>query len=397
MKFSSTSNTLYSCSWDCTTRIWNLFEGNKCTREVVQLGTDALDLVVREDGNEFAVSTLNGTISFFNAHSGEQLGVGIEGYKDLGTSRYKTDTVNDKYKYFSTLCYSIDGEYVVAAGKSKYVCIYNVKEKLLVKKFEISNNLSLDGFDEFVSKRKIQEFGFNLSVIKYREDNSGLAPVSLPGVQKSDYADRELTPIVAVHQIRFSPTMRSFSFASTEGVAIYSLDKAHIFDPFELDTSVTPASLKKNLLLQNYTEALIQSLKLNDKLLVVETIECTPFNQIELVSSMLPTNFVEKLLAHLAHCLENTTHIEFYLKWITTLLTEHGQILKTNKSDSLSSTLRHLHQTITRHFLDLSKINEHNKYILRLAPILAKHAKSTLSNIQDIDDDDDLDNIMHVE
>lgn len=341
---------------------------------MIQLGADALSLTVREDGNEFAVATLNGTISFFNAHSGEQLGIGIEGHKDLGIARYKKDVVNDKNKYFSTLAYSIDGDYVIAAGKSKFVCIYAIKEKILVKKFQISNNRSLDGFDEFVSKRKIQEFGFNLAVIKYREDNSGLAPVSLPGVQKSDYADRELTPIVAVHQVRFSPTMRSFAIASTEGVILFSLDKAYVFDPFDLDTSITPASVKANLHSENYTEALIQALKLNDKPLVEETVECTPFNQIQLVSSLLPGNYVEKLLFHLAHTLESTQHLEFYLKWITTLLMQHGTILKgKSTSDSLSATLRHLHQVITRHYQDLSKIAEHNRYLLQFAPIMAKH------------------------
>lgn len=378
MKFSPTTNTLYSCSWDNTARIWNLFEGAKCTREVIKLGTDALDLAIREDGNELAIATLNGNICFFNAHTGEQLGIGIEGKDDLGIARYKGDITNDKYKYFSTISYSIDGEYLIAGGKSKFVCIYNVKEKLLVKKFEISNNLSLDGFSEFVSKRKIQEFGFNLSVMKHREENSGLAPVSLPGVRKSDFADRELTPIVAVHQIRFSPTMRAFSFVSTEGVIVYSLDKANMFDPFELDTSITPIALRKSLQSNDFGKALMQSLRLNDKSLLQEVIECTPFKQVGLLTASLPINYVEKLLLHLASSLEATVHIEFYMNWITCLLSQHTTLLKSNISaESLSSILRHLQQSITRPYQDLAKICEHNRYLLRFAPVLAKHALSS--------------------
>lgn len=382
---------MFSCSWDSSLRIWNLFEGAKCTREVVKLGTDALDLAIREDGNQLAVATLNGTISFFNAHSGEQLGIGIEGKDDLGTARYKADITNQKYKYFSTLCYTIDGEYLIAAGKSKYVCVYNAKEKLLVKKFEIANNLSLDGFAEFVSKRKVQEFGFNLSVIKHREDNGGLAPVSLPGVMKSDFADRELAPIIAVHQIRFSPTMRAFAFVSTEGVILYSLDKANIFDPFELDTSITPSSLKKNLQEDNFSEALMQSLKLNDKSLMQEVVECTPSNQISLITSSLPINYVEKLLIHLANSLDTTAHIEFYMKWITCLLTQHSTVLKCNISaDSLSSTLRHLYQAISRHQQDLTKICEHNKYTLRFVSILSKHVRSDAMDEEEDEEDNSL-------
>lgn len=343
---------------------------------------------MREDGQQFAVATLNGTISFFNAESGEQMGIGIEGKKDLGTARYKSDIVNDKHKYFSTISYSVDGDYIIAAGKSKYVCIYNVQEKLLIKKFEIANNLSLDGFSDFVSKRKIQEFGFNLAVIKYREENSGMAPVSLPGVTKSDYADRSITPVVAVHQICFSPTMRSFALASTEGVITYSLDKAPIFDPFELDTSITSGTFRKHLLSQDYHQALIQALKLNDRSLIEEIVECTPCNQIELLTAALPINLVEKVLLHLAKALETSAHVEFYMKWITALLSQHGTILKSQcSSEAFAATLRHLHQAISRHYHDLRKVTEHNKYILKFMPILAKHSNSD-TNAQSSDEED---------
>lgn len=48
---------------------------------------------------------------------------------------------------FASLCYSADGESILAGGQSKFVCIYNVKEQMLMKKFEISCNLSFDGME----------------------------------------------------------------------------------------------------------------------------------------------------------------------------------------------------------------------------------------------------------
>lgn len=48
---------------------------------------------------------------------------------------------------FTSLCYSADGESVLAGGQSKFVCIYNVKEQMLMKKFEISCNLSFDAME----------------------------------------------------------------------------------------------------------------------------------------------------------------------------------------------------------------------------------------------------------
>lgn len=51
------------------------------------------------------------------------------------------------YRYFSTIAYSADGETILAAGKSKNVCIYNVASGILLKKLEITQNHSLDGLD----------------------------------------------------------------------------------------------------------------------------------------------------------------------------------------------------------------------------------------------------------
>ncbi|KAH9392701.1 U3 snoRNP protein [Tyrophagus putrescentiae] len=285
VKFSPTTNTLYSCSWDATVRIWSLYEsGSKCTREVIKLGTDGLDLAVRGDGAQLAVATLNGAITFFDAHSGEQTGVGIEGREDLGVARYRGDVVKQqKYRYFSSVAYSADGEYVIAGGRAKYVCVYAVREKLLLKRYEISNNLSLDGFQEFVSKRAIAEFGFHLSVVKHREDNGGLAPIALPG-------------LIAVHQIRFSPTMRAFAFVSTEGVLVYSLDRAHLFDPYQLEASVTPAAVKRALAEgeADLGQAVMMALKLNERSLLAEAVEAVPLARIPLISAALPLNYVER-------------------------------------------------------------------------------------------------------
>lgn len=48
---------------------------------------------------------------------------------------------------FTTLCYSADGQSILAGGMSKFVCIYHVREQILMKKFEISSNLSLDAME----------------------------------------------------------------------------------------------------------------------------------------------------------------------------------------------------------------------------------------------------------
>lgn len=59
------------------------------------------------------------------------------------------------FRSFTSLCYSADGEYILAGGQSKNVCIYNVKESLLIKKFEITQNRSFDAVDVSYKKNCI--------------------------------------------------------------------------------------------------------------------------------------------------------------------------------------------------------------------------------------------------
>lgn len=64
-----------------------------------------------------------------------------------GDTRVATKPQSPAPRAFTALCYSADGESVLAGGMSKFVCIYHVKEQVLRKKFEISCNLSLDAME----------------------------------------------------------------------------------------------------------------------------------------------------------------------------------------------------------------------------------------------------------
>jgi periodic tryptophan protein 2 len=58
--------------------------------------------------------------------------------------------------------------------------------------------------------------------------------------------------------IRFSPTGRAFSVATTEGLVTYSLDTSVSFDPFELDIDITPENILNVVLPQKqYLKALV--------------------------------------------------------------------------------------------------------------------------------------------
>ncbi|XP_049544590.1 periodic tryptophan protein 2 homolog [Anopheles darlingi] len=361
----ASSSAMVSGSWDQTIRIWDCLESSGA-HETVPLGSDVVCVAFKPDGEEVAVSTLNGNITVFHVKTAAQL-ASIEGRNDMEGSVSQTDLNTAKKnllgRAFMSICYSADGECLLAGGKSKYVCIYNVKEAILLKKFQITQNRSLDGMDEYMNRRNLTEFG-NMALLEEREElEGGNVAIRLPGVKTVDSAARNVKPEVNVKGVRFSPSGQSWTAVSTEGLLVYALHKGIVFDPFQLSTEVTPKAARALLHDErNYAGALIMALKLNESTLLQEVVENVPYRDIELVIGSLPDEFALRTLQFIAKLLGNTQHIEFYLRWANLLLTRLGQV------ESLldSQTLVTLHQNLNRKYEQLNKICDFNKYTLQV-------------------------------
>lgn len=62
-------------------------------------------------------------------------------------------------KCFTSINYSADGECVIGGGRSKYICIYECENGLLLKKYQISYNRSLDGILDKLNSKFVTEAG----------------------------------------------------------------------------------------------------------------------------------------------------------------------------------------------------------------------------------------------
>ncbi|XP_059620892.1 periodic tryptophan protein 2 homolog isoform X2 [Phlebotomus argentipes] len=364
-----TSSTLVSGSWDKTLKVWNCLESTS-DHESIDLMSDVVAVAFHPGGEEVAAATLNGNISVFHAKSAQQVAL-IEGRNDLGSGVSEVDVVTAKKnlqgKCFTTISYSADGDCILAAGKSKNICIYHVKEDMLLRKFEVTQNQSLDGLSDFLNRRNVTEFG-NLALVERREPlEGGNVAVRLAGVQHGDMAARSFKPEFRVTCVRFSPTGISWAAACTEGLMVYALDKGIVFDPYHLSQEVTPKATRELLQRQEFSRALIMALKLNETPLIHQVIESVPLKDVKLVVKSLPEEFGERLGEIVAQLLTNTPHVQFHLQWACEVITFFGP-----KENVLPHhALLALHQSLSRKYETLSKVCDFNRYTIRVLKSVA--------------------------
>ncbi|AMD21471.1 HER192Cp [Eremothecium sinecaudum] len=369
LAFSNENSVLASASWDKTIRIWSIF-GRSQQVEPIEVFGDVLALSIRHDGEQVAVSTLNGQITIFDVTNARQIG-NIDCRKDIIGGRHLEDRFTAKNsarsKYFTTINYSFDGLAIVAAGNNNSICLYDVTNEVLIKRFIVSRNMTLNGTLEFLNSSRMTDAG-TIDLIDQDAENSDLEDRidnSLPGSQRGgDLSTRRVRPEIRVTSVQFAPTANAFAAASTEGLLIYSVDESIMFDPFDLDVDITPQATIECLNKKEFLHALVMAFRLNESYLINKVYEAIPPKEIELVSNNLPIVYVPKILNFIGEFAMESQHLEFNLLWVRGLLTAHGKYILSHKHEFVSS-LRAIQRFIARIAKDVVSASKDNEYAMK--------------------------------
>ncbi|KAG7349834.1 WD40 repeat-containing protein [Nitzschia inconspicua] len=364
LAFQSHGGTLASASWDGTVKLWDLYKGNVPT-ESLQHNSDVVCVACRPDGKEVCTGTIRGLLSFWNVESGK-LKFEIDGRRDIVGGRKFNDRMasnnNASSRYFTSVCYSADGTCVLAGGNSKYVCIYEVSQQILLKKFQVTFNRSLDGVLDELNSKNMTEFG---AVDDHADsgDETTYNALRLPGAKRGDDGSRSSKVEVLTMQVAFSSTGREWAAVSGEGLHVYSLDDDMIFDPISLTEAITPAAVEAKLEAKSYSTALRMAIHLNEVGLIRQVLEEVPYASISSVGKTVGPEQLERLMNVVAKAMETSPHIQYYLQWCLELLRTHGLYMDKHRS-SFMRAFRAMHKTVQTRYDELKTICNENRYTL---------------------------------
>mmetsp|Transcript_9075 Transcript_9075/g.18345 ORF Transcript_9075/g.18345 Transcript_9075/m.18345 type:complete len:850 (+) Transcript_9075:214-2763(+) len=327
LKFAPIGGVLSSGAWDGTVKVWDVYKSNNVETLIHQ--RDVLALDYRGDGKEIVTATSAGTLNFWDLEEGELKNV-IEGHRDIMGGRKENDRMtaenNASARHFTSVTYSADGAYVLAGGNSKYICIYNVASGILVKKFVISHNRSLDGTLDKLNSKYDSVGGPISEVPAEEEERAGTGAVTnIPGAKRLDTGERKSKQEVRTIRVAFSPGGEEFCAVTTEGMLIWRLDEDLVFDPIALTEDVTPHAVNLSLQRGQYGQALIMSLLLNETPLIAAVVDGIPTSSIELVTRSITRNHYVRFLQFLAEKIADTPHIEYYNNWLHAFAKTHGK------------------------------------------------------------------------
>lgn len=242
----------------------------------------------------------------------------IEARDDLAGGRNQDDRMSakksTKNKHMSSVALSPNGDFVIGGGNSKNICLYDLRHKVLLKRFAITQNRSLDGVLHMLNSKNVKEGGIlahEIDVLDSDLEEDAWANnevVKGAKLAKNMAGKRNTKLAVRIKSLKFSPDGTMIAAATTEGLIIYSnqLQLGAYFNPYDLDESVTIDNVIAKVKAEEYLTALILALRLGERNVTQTVYKCIPVTSVPLLCAHFPAGFIDRLLHFLATEIESS-------------------------------------------------------------------------------------------
>lgn len=355
--FSANKDMVATGSWDKTVKFWELY-AKKGIGETYEHNSKILAVTISPDDKEVAVSTLNGELYTWDVETGSIKAI-IDTARDIWGGRLDDERVSAKNskrtKHLNSICYNLSGNLLLCGGNSQYVLLYDTQYQILVKKFTLTHNRSLNGILYKLNSKNYGKKDEYYDSEDELEANNKMRQM-LPG---ANITSNELAPEIKITSVQFSNTNREWAVGTTEGIFIFSLDKSLTFSKLSLDMNIKTSDAVKAFEEGSYLKGIIFSFYLNKTDILDKYYKTIPLSHISLVANKLPFNVVGPFLDFLCVKLENDSSIELIMNWVFEILKVHGENLKNVKNKSVFLNLQ---KSLNKMFVGMENLVNDNIY-----------------------------------
>ena len=355
--FSANKDMVATGSWDKTVKFWELY-AKKGIGEKYEHNSKILAVTISPDDKEVAVSTLNGELYTWDVETGSIKAI-IDTARDIWGGRLDDEKVSAKNskrtKHLNSICYNLSGNLLLCGGNSQYVLLYDTQYQILVKKFTLTHNRSLNGILYKLNSKNYGKKDEYYDSEDELEANNKMRQM-LPG---ANITSNELAPEIKITSVQFSNTNREWAVGTTEGIFIFSLDKSLTFSKLSLDMNIKTADAVKAFEEGSYLKGIIFSFYLNKTDILDKYYKTIPISHISLVANKIPFNVVGPFLDFLCVKLENDSSIELIMNWVFEILKVHGENLKNVKNKSVFLNLQ---KSLNKMFVGMENLVNDNIY-----------------------------------